>query len=104
MVHGRIPKRTKFIKRVADIITACVTGEMRMGKYTGCRMRATRYEIAQLAYRPFESRGPGRAATALRIGCVPNTNSSDSVLSSSTPGITRSSPTLTAMWQMLGSF
>ena len=44
------------MKKAIDI-TAHVTGEMMMGKYTGHRKRVASDEIARLAYRLYESRG-----------------------------------------------
>jgi hypothetical protein len=38
-------------------ITARITGEGSMAKYTGGRMRPSRDEIARLAYRFYEARG-----------------------------------------------
>jgi hypothetical protein len=45
------------MKDVADIVTADATGEMGMGKYTGCRTSPTHDEIAQLAFSLYEARG-----------------------------------------------
>ena len=45
------------MKKVADIVIADVTGEGRMGKYTGSRLYQTNDEIAQLAFSLYESRG-----------------------------------------------
>ena len=42
----------------ADIVTAGVTGEMEMGKYTGRRTSSTHDEIVQLAFSLYET--PGR--------------------------------------------
>jgi hypothetical protein len=42
---------------IADIVTADVTGEMEMGKYTGRRTSPTHDEIAQLAFSLYEARG-----------------------------------------------
>lgn len=38
-------------------VTARITGEGSMTKYTGGRMRPSREEIARLAYRFYETRG-----------------------------------------------
>ena len=41
----------------ANTITACVTSEMGMGKYTGQRMHSTCAEIARDAYSLYEAGG-----------------------------------------------
>jgi len=45
------------MQKPADIVAADTTGEWDMGKYTGGRTLPTHDEIAQLAYRLYESRG-----------------------------------------------